>query len=210
MNNSPSESVSRLVVVAASAGGLVALETFLSHLPKSFPAPLVAVLHLSPDHRSMMAEILGRYTDMRVKQAEEGDALRAGTVYCAPPDFHVLVIDEWTLMLTHTVQVQYVRPSADALFESAARVFGKGVVAVVLSGTGRDGRDGVKAVKREGGVALAQDESAQHFGMPQAAIQTGAVDFVLPLEELAAKVLELASSQVDPEADSEQLIEETP
>ncbi len=209
MNNSPSESVPRLVVVAASAGGLVALETFLSHLPKSFPAPLVIVLHLSPDHRSMMAEVLGRYTDMRVKQVEEGDTLRAGTVYCAPPDFHVLVTDERKLTLTHTVQVQYVRPSADALFESAAQVYGAGVVAVVLSGTGRDGKNGVEVVKERGGVTLAQDEaSAQHFGMPKASIETGVVDFVLPLEELATKVLELTSS--NPEPDTKRTVEETP
>ena len=209
MNNAPSEPASRLVVVAASAGGLTALETLLSHLPESFPAPLVVVLHLSPDHRSRMAEILGRYTDMHVKQVEEGDALRAGTVYCAPPDFHVLVTDDRTLTLTHTVQVQYVRPSADALFESAAAVYAQEVIAVVLSGTGRDGKNGIRVVKEKGGVTLAQDEaSAQHFGMPKAAIETGAVDFVLPLEELAAKLLELTSSRVD--FDAGQPIERTP
>ena len=192
MNNSPSEPPSRLVVVAASAGGLSALKTLLSHLPASFPAPLVIVLHLSPDHRSHMAEILGRRTALRVKQAEEGDALEAGTVYCAPPDLHVLVTEKRTLTLTHTGQVQYVRPSADALFGSAAEVYGADVLAVVLSGTGSDGRGGVKDVSARGGTVLAQEEaSAEHFGMPRAAIQTGVVDFALPLEGLAEKLLEL-------------------
>ena len=206
----PAAYLSHLVVVAASAGGLAALETLLSHLPKRFPAPLVIVLHLSPDHRSHMAEILERYTDLRVKQAEEGDTLRAGTVYCAPPDFHVLVTEERTLTLTHTGQVRHVRPSADALFESAAEVFGEGVVAVVLTGTGRDAQDGTRAVKRRGGVTLAQDERAQYFGMPQAAIQTGMVDFVLPLEKLAAKVLELTLDPDDAKRPfSDKPVEET-
>ena len=174
--------------------------TLLSHLPASFPAPLVIVLHLSPDHRSHMAEILGRYTDLRVKQVEEGDALGAGTVYCAPPDLHVLVTEDRALTLTQTGQIQHVRPSADALFGSAAEVYGAGVVAVVLSGTGSDAEDGVKDVSAQGGTVLAQDEaSAEHVGMPRAAAQTGAVDFVLPLEELAAKVLELTSPEADPE-----------
>lgn len=172
----------------------MALETLLSALPATFGAPLVIVLHLSPDHRSKMAQILGRYTELRVKQAEEGDRLRAGTVYCAPPDFHVLVTDEHALTLTHTAQVRYVRPSADALFESAAKAFGERVVAVVLSGTGSDGANGVKAVKGRGGKVLAQNEaSAAHFGMPRAALETGRVDAVLPLEEIAARLLELTT-----------------
>ena len=206
MDNNTRSEPSQLVVVAASAGGLLALEVLLEPLPSSFPAPLIAVLHLSPDHRSRMAEILGRFTKMNVKQVEEGDVLRAGTVYCASPDFHVLVTEERTLHLTHTAQVQYVRPSADVLFESAAAVYAQEVIAVVLSGTGRDGKDGVRAVKEAGGVILAQDEaSAQHFGMPSAAIQTGMVDFVLPLEEVAAKLLELTHSN-----HSDTNLEETP
>ena len=185
------------------------MEVLLEPLPSSFPAPLIAVLHLSPDHRSRMAEILGRFTEMNVKQVEEGDVLRAGTVYCASPDFHVLVTDERTLRLTHTAQVQYVRPSADVLFESAAAVYAQEVIAVVLSGTGRDGKDGVRAVKEAGGVTLAQDEaSAQHFGMPQAAIGTGMVDFVLPLEEVAAKLLELTQPEHSDEP-SDTNLEET-
>ena len=99
-------------------------------------------------------------------------------------------------MLTHTAKVEYVRPSADVLFESAAAVYAQKVIAVVLSGTGRDGKDGVRAVKEAGGVTLAQDEaSAQHFGMPRAAIETGVVDFVLPLEEIALKLLELTRTE---------------
>ncbi len=214
MSHTSSPSASHLVVVAASAGGLTALETLLADLPADFGAPLIAVLHLSPDYRSMMAQVLGRFTAMQVKQVEGGDRLQPGTVYCAPPDFHVLVTEEGTLRLTHTAKVEYVRPSADALFESAAEIYGASVIAVVLSGTGRDGSDGVRAVKGAGGVVLAQDEaSALHFGMPRTAAETGAVDFVLPLEEIAGKLLELTSAENtsrDAAKDTAKTTEETP
>ena len=192
----------QLVVVAASAGGLFALETLLSGLPKAFPVPLVIVLHLSPRHRSMLAEVLRRYTELSVKQAEEGDPLRPGTVYCAPPDFHTLVTDEGTLTLSHTAQVQHVRPAADVLFESAARAYGETVIAVVLSGTGHDGADGVRVIKEHGGWVMVQDEaSATHVGMPRSAIATGAVDWVLPLDRVAGKLLELITSRGTPTAE---------
>lgn len=183
-----------VVAIAASAGGLAALSEVLSELPADFAAPILVVQHLDPHHRSWMAEILSRRTGLRVLQVEGGERLAAGTVFLAPPDRHLLVGTDGVLALADTVRVQYSRPSADVLFTSLAESWGAGGIAVVLTGTGHDGAEGVRAVKDHGGMVIAQDEaSAEFFGMPGAAIQTGAADLVLPLQSIAPALLRLTS-----------------
>jgi two-component system, chemotaxis family, protein-glutamate methylesterase/glutaminase len=180
-----------IVAVASSAGGLHALTDLLSKLPHEFPVPIVVVQHLDPRHRSLMAEILSRRTALAVKQAEAGESLRAGTVYVAPPDRHLLITGDM-VSLADTELVHFLRPSADLLFESVAASYRRGAIAVVLTGTGKDGAMGVLAIKKTGGTVLVQSrESAEFPGMPEAAIQSGAVDFVLPLEELPGALLSL-------------------
>lgn len=175
-----------LVALAASAGGLKALTDVLAALPADFPAALVVVQHLDPRHRSLMAEILGKRTRLQVSQAREGDRLQPGHVYIAPPNQHLLVNADGILSLSQTELVHFVRPSADLLFESAAASHKERAIAVVLSGSGRDGSMGVKAIKKMGGTVIVQDEkTSEFFGMPDAALQTGLVDFVLPLSEIA-------------------------
>jgi two-component system, chemotaxis family, protein-glutamate methylesterase/glutaminase len=150
------------------------------------------VQHLDPRHRSLMAEILSRRTPLQVKQAEEGDSLRPATVYIAPPNRHLLVNPDGTLSLSQSELVHFVRPSADLLFESVAASYKDRAVAVVLTGTGSDGTMGVQAIKKMGGTVIAQDEAtSEFFGMPGAAIQTKSVDFVLPLDEIAAALVTL-------------------
>jgi two-component system chemotaxis response regulator CheB len=181
-----------LIALAASAGGLTALSLVLSNLPAEFPAAVVLVQHLDPRHRSLMAEILGRRTSLQVKQAEEGDRLQPSTVYIAPPDRHLLVNPDSSLSLSQSELVHFVRPSADLLFESVAASYRERAIAVVLTGTGSDGNMGVQAIKKMGGTVIAQDEqSAEFFGMPQAAIQTGSVDFILSLDEIAPALVTL-------------------
>jgi len=181
-----------VVALAASAGGLAALNLVFAELPGDFPAALVVVQHLDPRHRSLMAEILGRRTRLRVKQAAEGDELRPGTVFIAPPDRHLLVNPDGTLSLARTQLVHFVRPSADLLFESVAASYRERALAVVLTGTGIDGTMGVQAIKKMGGTVIAQDEpSSDFFGMPGAAIQTGSVDLILPLTGIAPALLGL-------------------
>jgi len=181
-----------VVALAASAGGLTALSQVISSLPADFPATVVVVQHLDPRHRSLMAEILSRRTPLRVKQAEEGDTLRPATVYIAPPNRHLLANPDGTLSLSQSELVHFVRPSADLLFESVAASYKDRAVAVVLTGTGSDGTMGVQAIKKMGGTVIAQDEAtSEFFGMPGAAIQTKSVDFVLPLNEIAAALVTL-------------------
>jgi len=161
-----------------------------------FPASLVVVQHLDRRHPSMLAEILGRCTPLCVKQAAEGDRLRPGTVYVAPPNQHLLVRQGGSITLSDAELVQFVRPSADLLFESVAASYRSRAIAVVLTGTGCDGAGGVRAIKQMGGWVIAQDEAtSEFFGMPGAAMQTGAVDVVLPLEEIAPALAALVKAE---------------
>jgi len=181
-----------VVALAASAGGLTALSRVLTELPADFPAALLVVQHLDPHHRSLMADILGRRTALRVKQAAEGDRFLPGTVYIAPPDRHLLVNPDGTLSLSRTELVHFVRPSADLLFESVAATSKQRAIAVVLTGTGVDGTMGVRAIKKMGGTVIVQNEqTSEFFGMPSAAIQTGCADFILPLDEIPKALLAL-------------------
>ena len=181
-----------VVALAASAGGLTALSSVLADLPAGFPAGILVVQHLDPRHRSLMADILSRRTHLEVKQAEDGDRLAGGRVYIAPPNRHLLLNGDGSLSLTQTELVHFVRPSADLLFESVAASYKDRSIAVVLSGSGGDGSMGVKAIKKMGGTVLAQDKmTSEFFGMPGAAIDSGNVDFVLPLEEIAPALVTL-------------------
>jgi two-component system chemotaxis response regulator CheB len=181
-----------IVALAASAGGLTALSQVLSGLPAGFPATIVVVQHLDPRHRSLMADILSRRTSLRVKQAEEGDRLEPSTVYIAPPNRHLLVNPDGSLSLSQSELVHFVRPSADLLFESVAASYKDRAIAVVLTGTGSDGTMGVQAIKKMSGTVIAQDgKTAEFSGMPVAAVQTGSVDFILPLDDIAPALVSL-------------------
>ena len=184
----------RVVAFAASAGGLSALSHILSALPAGFAAPILVVQHLDQKHRSWLAEILARRSRLRVEQVRGGERLASGVVYVAPPGRHLLVAADGELSLSDTGRVQYVRPSADVLFASLAESWGSGAIAVVLTGTGSDGANGVRAIKSQGGTVLVQDEaSAEFFGMPDAAIRTGTADRILPLDAIAACLMELTA-----------------
>jgi two-component system, chemotaxis family, protein-glutamate methylesterase/glutaminase len=175
-----------IVALAASAGGLRALTEVLTTLPPDFAAAVVVVQHLDPRHRSLLAEILSKRTALRVQEARDGDRVQPGLAYIAPPNHHLLVNSDGTVSLSQTELVHFVRPSADLLFESVAASYRERAIAVVLSGTGRDGSMGVKAIKKMGGTVIVQDEkSSEYFGMPDAAQRTGMVDFILPLPEIA-------------------------
>src|SRR5262249_40630887 len=168
--------------------------TLLSGLGTDFPLPLALVLHVDPNHVSLVANILSRRTRLNVKDALSADLLLPGVAYVAPPGRHLLIAPGGAVRLADTPPVRHLRPSADRLFETAARAFGP-VIGVILSGTGTDGTAGAVAVKAGGGVVIAQDEqTSSFFGMPGSAIQAGAVDFVLPLDDIASKLTDLARS----------------
>lgn len=181
-----------VVAVATSTGGLAALRQILAALPVDFPAAVVVVRHIPPDHKSMLAEILGKWIDLPVTEAQDGDRLHPGTVAIAPPNRHLLVSSGGTLHLSDALPVHFVRPSADVLFMSIAQNIRHRAIAVVLTGGDSDGASGAQEIKRAGGVVIAQDEATSEvFGMPRATIATGCVDFVLPLNKIATTLMML-------------------
>jgi two-component system, chemotaxis family, protein-glutamate methylesterase/glutaminase len=185
-----------IVALVASAGGLPALSAVLSRLPADFPAAIVVLQHLDPRRPSLLSAILRQRSVLPVHEARQGDHIRPGAVFVAPPDRHLLVDRDGVVSLTGTERVHYVRPSADALLESVARGFGRRAVAVVLTGSGTDGADGVRIVKQMGGTVIAQDRpTSSSFGMPGAAIRTGCVDSVLPLGEIAPALVHLVTAE---------------
>jgi len=186
-----------IVAIAASAGGVHALTEILGKLPPDFPATIVVVQHLDPRHRSLMPQIFNRRSKLAVYQAAEGLEVEPGSVYLAPPDRHMLINRDGTVSLTQTELVNFVRPSADLLFESVAAAYGERAIAVVLTGAGKDGSMGVTAIKARGGTVIVQDEgTSEFFGMPSAAIRTGTVDFVLSLDEIPAALVTLLGGEV--------------
>ncbi len=182
-----------VVAVGASAGGLRALSTVLAPLENTFPSCILVVQHLDPRSKSHMDELLGRRTGLRVKQAEHGEVLLPGVVYLAPPDEHLLV-GPGKVQLAHSQLVHFSRPSIDLLFESVAGTYGSRSIGVILSGSNRDGSAGIRTIREAGGATVAQDPAGAEFKtMPQAAVASGYVDLVLPLEEIGRALMELCS-----------------
>jgi len=174
-----------------------ALTDILQKMPADLPASIVVVQHLDPRHRSLMPQIFGRRSHLPVHQAVEGMTVESGHIYLAPPDRHMLINSDATVSLTQTELVNFVRPSADLLFESVAAAYGERAIAVVLTGAGKDGSMGVTAIKKRGGTVIVQDEAtSEFFGMPSAAIRTGTVDFVLSLDEIPAALLTLLAGEM--------------
>ena len=182
-----------IVAIGASAGGVEALHVVAAALPADFAVPVLVVQHMDPRHKSMLAGLLARRCHLRVKQAADGETVQRGTIYIAQPDMH-LIVRGGRLVLTDTKQVHFSRPSIDLLFHSVADTYGDRAIAVILSGSGVDGADGIRAIHAKGGTTIVQDPaSAAHAGMPQAARATNCVDFTLPLEEIGPALASLVS-----------------
>lgn len=181
-----------LVLIAASAGGIPALQEFLLKLPPDFPVPIAIVLHRAEAKVPMLARILAKKCQLPVKVAEQDETLRPGVVYLAPARQHLVVRADRSFHLMDGRKIKYVHSSANPLFESSAYALNGRVIAVVLTGSGTDGTNGVQTVKGMGGVVLVQDPaSSAYASMPNSAIGTGAVDRVLRLEDIPAELLRL-------------------
>lgn len=187
-----------LVAIIGSAGGHRAMMEVLGALPADFPLPIAVLLHLDPTRPSHLAEILTRATRLRVRSAREGEPLKPGTIYVAVPDWHLGVGPGGTVALSRSPPRHFLRPSGDSLFETAAEVYGPRLIAVVVSGGGTDGSEGIRSVKSHGGLVIVEDAAtALHQGMPLSALATGKVDVVLPLGEIAAALCGLVAARHD-------------
>jgi two-component system, chemotaxis family, protein-glutamate methylesterase/glutaminase len=178
-----------VVAIATSTGGPAALHRILTTLPADFPVPILVVQHMSRGFSPGFADWLDKASPLVVKLAEEGESLRPGTVYVAVDDHHLCLSPSRRIRLSTAPAVGGFRPSGTVLFESVAAAFGPTAVAVILTGMGRDGVEGLRAIRRAGGRTIAESEAtAVVYGMPAAAIHAGLADFVLPLDEVCAAV----------------------
>jgi two-component system chemotaxis response regulator CheB len=181
------------VVMGGSAGGFAALGRILPALPAGYPLPLLVVLHLHRLHEGDLLRGLAHRCRLLLKEAEPGEAVAGGTAYFAPPNYHLLVEPSGRLALSIDERVNWSRPSIDVTFESAAAVWGAGLVGVILTGANQDGARGLQAVRARGGLAIVQDPaSAEVPFMPLAAVAAGPVDHLVPLEDIPTLLLAAA------------------
>jgi two-component system chemotaxis response regulator CheB len=174
------------VVIGASAGAFEALSVILPALPERFNLPVMVVVHVPPDRRSVLAELFQAKCKIPVREAQDKEPISAGTIYFAPPDYHLLTELDKSLALSSDEPVLYSRPSIDVLFESAADTYGPALIGVVLTGANEDGARGLQAVAKAGGVAIVQSpEEAFASAMPEAAMAICSTALVMPLEAIA-------------------------
>src|SRR5215467_7127068 len=179
-----------IVTIGASAGGVMAFQRFFEALPEQTGAAFVVVMHLDPDHRSELPQILAGRTRMPVIQVNETQKLQADHVYVIPPDRRVELIDH-EISPTEFEEPRGRRAPIDGFLRSATERTGDGF-AIILSGAGSDGAIGVRAVKEAGGIILVQDPGeAEYSSMPRSAIGSGVADFILPVRDLATRLVEL-------------------
>jgi two-component system chemotaxis response regulator CheB len=186
------------IVIGASAGGLYALTRLLQPLTTGFPLPIIVVQHRSKDERSLLEEVLQQKCEIRIKQADEKELIENGTVYFAPPDYHLLIENDRSFSLSFDAPVNYSRPSIDVLFESAADVFKKRLLGIILTGANNDGAAGIRKISMQGGITIAQSpETADYTDMPKAAINTGYVRYIMSPDEISQYLLTLIKNNQD-------------
>ena len=174
------------VVIGASVGAIDALSSILPHLPAGYPLPVLVVVHVPADKKSLLADLFAERCGLTVKEAEDKEPILAGTIYFAPADYHLLVEPDFTLSLSNEEPVLYSRPAIDVLFESAADAYGDSLIGVVLTGASSDGARGLRAVIDAGGRGLAQHPVAAEGGaMPRAALRACPEARALSLEAIA-------------------------
>lgn len=181
----------RVVVIGTSQGGVEALHSLISGLPSDFPAPILVVLHIGASESSLPS-ILDEIDGLKAKFAKQGEPIEARHIYVAPPDRHMILRDGH-IELTRGPRENWARPAIDPLFRSAAAAFGPGVIGVVMSGRLNDGTAGLYEIKRQGGIAIVQTPSdALAPDMPRSALENVAVDYCLPLSDMARLLVQLA------------------
>lgn len=183
----------RLLVIGGSAGSLEIIIQLLPKLPLRLPFAVILVVHRK-NADSVLTELLGEKTDLPVKEAEEKDELKAGNIYIAPADYHLLVEKNGTLSLDYSEKLHYSRPSIDATFETAAEAYGDSLACLLLSGANADGTEGLRAVKQHGGLTIVQDPSEAAVAyMPQQAVNGLSVDHVVGMNAMIELLRDLAN-----------------
>jgi len=185
-----------IIVIGCSGGGVEALQRLVAPLPRNFPAAIFVVLHLSPESTSVLPLILSRAGHLPALHPRNGEPIRAGRIYVAPPDNHLL-LEDGRVRVAHGPRENRHRPAIDPLFRSAARWYGPRVIGVVLTGSLDDGAAGLLSIKKRRGVAVVQDPSDALFpDMPRSALEHVDVDYVAPLDRIPELLQQLVGVQV--------------
>lgn len=186
----------KAIVIGTSYGGLEALKIILPKFGHGFPLPVIVVLHIGDNNNDIFVNYLNSMCTLHIKEAESNEIIKAGFIYFAPPNYHLLIESDFTFSLTTDKKHNYSRPSIDILFDSAAWAYTKSLIGVVLTGANSDGAIGLKMIKDFGGMTIVQSPySALSPEMPQAASKIAKPEIKLKLEDIADKLIELANSQ---------------
>jgi two-component system chemotaxis response regulator CheB len=186
----PDDKKFKAIVIGSSAGGLSALSMLLEKLPPDHPLPIIIVQHRAKDQKNLLEEVLQPKCKIKIKQADEKEKIEKGIVYIAPPDYHLLIENDFTFSLSCDPLVLYSRPSIDVLFESAAIAYRDTLIGIILTGANNDGASGLQAIKKHGGLTIAQSPAEARFPqMPGAAIDKGGAMLILTLNEIQKKIL---------------------
>ncbi len=195
---------SKVIAIGSSTGGTKGVELILKSLPAGFPVPILIVQHMPEIFTALFANRLNRMAKITVKEGEDGEEVKAGVAYIAPGGWHMIIKSKIknqkskiaVIELTKDAPIYGLRPAADALFKSIAKIYGANAIGVILSGIGADGVDGLNAIYKARGRTIAQDKKTSVvFGMPKSAIEAGVVDYVLPIDKIAGKIAELISNK---------------
>lgn len=192
------ERISQVLVIGTSAGGLSALKNLISQLPKDFPLPVLTVRHISPDATgNILLDELNNLNTLKCLHAVSGDNLKAGHLYLAPSDHHLLIGENLKILVTKGAHENRSRPAIDPLFRSAAVAFGTGVIGILLTGYLDDGTSGMIAIKKCGGICIVQDpEEAEYPDMPRNALNNVKVDYCVPISEMGALLSEIIPRKI--------------
>lgn len=184
----------RAIVIGASAGGFNALRSIIPSLPENFPLPILIVQHLSPLSDNYMARFLNDHSNVTVKEADEKEEIVPGHVYIAPPNYHLLVEENFTISLSNEFKVNYSRPSIDILFETASYAYGDKLIGIILTGANNDGAKGLRSIKEAGGLCIVQNvNEAEAQAMPESAIKMSDPQEILKINDITKYLINLGN-----------------
>ena len=184
------------IVIGISAGGMNVMKIMATCLPADFNIPIIVVQHLSPHSNQEWISLLNAKSNLAIKEADEKEKIEKGHVYIAPPNYHLLIERSKTFSLSIDERVSFARPSIDVLFESAAEAYQNKLIGIILTGANNDGTNGMKRVKKYGGLTLVQEPgSAEYACMPASVITEMQVDHILPLNDILNLLIKISDNQ---------------
>jgi len=183
----------KAIVIGTSYGGLEALKIILPKLEEGFPLPVIIVLHIGDHSNDIFIDLMNAACILEVKEAESNEPIRAGVIYFAPPNYHLLIENNFTFSLSTAEKINFSRPSIDVLFESAAWMYSKSLIGIILTGANSDGAIGLKTIHDLGGFTIVQNPcTSLSHAMPHAALKTCKTALRLKLEDIPDQIIKLA------------------